>query len=193
MKILDFGLAKLTQVRSRGSHAQLAALDRHRRGESGRHGRSYMAPEQVRGKPADARSDIFAFGAVLYEMLSGRRAFARGETTADTLTAILDEGPRRICRGRGVGVPASLERIVRRCLEKDPEDRFQSARDVAFALEALSSATGRIPEALLPAPSRSRWLKPILLGLLVAAASGAAGLWYGKHSGVPAFAVLRDS
>ena len=124
-------------------------------------------------------------------MLTGQRAF-KGASRADTLSAILDRDPPPMTMPGGP-VPLPLERVVRRCLEKDPEDRFQAARDVAFALEALSSATESLPQAQLPAPRLSPWLKPALLGLLVAAASGAAGLWYGQRAAVrplPSFARL---
>jgi eukaryotic-like serine/threonine-protein kinase len=96
-----------------------------------------MAPEQVRGQTVDHRADIFSFGAVLYEMLAGRRAF-RGDTAADTMTAILKEAPADISDS-GVSVPSSLARVVDRCLEKAPTSRFQSASDLAFALQALGS------------------------------------------------------
>ena len=99
----------------------------------------YMAPEQVRGKPADARSDIFAFGAILHEMLSGRRAF-QGDSAADTMSAILREDPPDLSV-TNQNVPPGLERILRHCLEKNPEQRFQSARDLAFDLEALSGVS----------------------------------------------------
>ena len=189
VRILDFGLAKLHGVPEGGSDEQSTATATDRGVWLGTPG--YVSPEQLRGTGASARSDVFALGAVLYEMLAGQRAF-KGASRADTLSAILERDPPPMERP-GEPVPLPLERIVRRCLEKDPEDRFQSARDVAFALEALSSATGRIPEALLPVPSRSRWLKPTLLGLLVAAASGVAGLWYGKRAAfrpLPTFAFL---
>ena len=100
----------------------------------------YLSPEQVRGLPADARSDIFALGAVLYEMLARRRAFT-GETTSEIETAILREEPPELA-AIDARIPAALDRIARRCLEKRPEDRFESARDVAFALEAVAT-TGR--------------------------------------------------
>ena len=96
----------------------------------------YMSPEQVRGLPADSRSDIFSFGTVLFEMLAGHRPF-RGDTTADTLSAILREDPPPLTPE--MGVPPQLERIVRRCLEKAPPNRFQSADDLAFALEAVTT------------------------------------------------------
>jgi eukaryotic-like serine/threonine-protein kinase len=136
VKILDFGLAKLTmpEPSTPGMSAQ-ATLD----SVTGRGvllgTLGYMSPEQCRGATIDARSDIFSFGAVLYEMTSGKRAF-RGDTTADTISAILKEEPPDFS-ATGRDVPPLLERIVHHCLEKDPAARFQSARDIAFALEGV--------------------------------------------------------
>ena len=118
-----------------------------------------MSPEQVKGKPADARSDIFSFGAILYEMLSGRRAF-HGDSAAETMSAILREDPPEISV-TNQNVPPALDRIVRHCLEKSPEQRFHSAHDVAFNLEALSdtSASGTsLPQTTAPrAQRRPTW------------------------------------
>jgi serine/threonine protein kinase len=129
----------------------------------------YMSPEQCRGAVIDARSDIFSFGAVLYEMISGKRAF-HGDTTADTISAILKEEPPDLTT-RGRDVSPMLERIVHHCLEKDPAARFQSARDIAFALEAVasisSSAATAAAETVVPA-RRKPWLVPTLLGMIVA-------------------------
>src|SRR5215470_5577722 len=96
----------------------------------------YMSPEQVRGSVADHRTDLFAFGAIFYEMLSGQRAF-RKPTSAETMSAILNEEPPPVSQFVPT-VPLALQRIARRCLEKSPEQRFHSASDLAFALEALS-------------------------------------------------------
>src|SRR5277367_80953 len=98
----------------------------------------YMSPEQVRGKAVDHRADIFAFGAILYEMLAGKRAFQR-PTSADTMSAILNENPPGISQIVQT-TPLGLQRIVHRCLEKNAEQRFQSASDLGFALDALSES-----------------------------------------------------
>src|SRR6202047_2042522 len=161
VKILDFGLAKLTMPEpgAIGLSAQ-ATLD----SVTGRGvllgTLGYMSPEQCRGASVDARSDLFSFGAVLYEMLSGRRAF-RGHTTADTISSILqEEHPDLAASGREV--PPMLERIVHHCLEKDPAQRFQSARDIAFALEALSSTSSSVAGAATAVTPRKSWLVPAL-------------------------------
>ena len=137
----------------------------------------YMAPEQVRGLPADHRSDIFAFGAILYEMLSGQRAF-RGDTAADTMGAILMKDPPDLPAAER-HIPPVLERIVDRCVEKSPAARFQSAVDLAFALDALSSGSGAT-SAPMTAPARvsrerTAW---VLFGVAVVIALAlAAGIY----------------
>src|SRR5688500_7791396 len=138
-KILDFGLAKLTHGDGRQSQTEIPTrrVDTDAGAVMGTVG--YMAPEQVRGRKVDHRADIFSFGAVLYEMLTGRRAF-RGESAADTLSAVLKEDPPALSESNRNVAPA-LERLVLHCLEKDPAARFHSANDLAFALEALSGAT----------------------------------------------------
>src|SRR5215831_14284053 len=140
VKILDFGLAKLTQVESgTGPQTNLPTAAGTEPGVvMGTLG--YMSPEQVKGKAADQRSDLFSFGAILYEMLSGRRAFHR-DSAAETMSAILREEPPDLS-ATNKSVQPGLERIVRHCLEKNPEERFYSARDVAFDLEALSGLSG---------------------------------------------------
>src|SRR5262249_3224357 len=112
----------------------------------------YMAPEQIRGEPADPRCDIFAVGALLYEMVSGRRAF-HGDSPADTMSAVLREQPPDLVLR--TGTPHSVARIVRRCLEKDATERFQSARDVRFALEAVTDAPDASPAAPMAANQKS--------------------------------------
>jgi len=140
VKLLDFGIAKLVAPTEVENEAPtVTARDATEMGvRVGTVG--YMAPEQVRGLTVDGRADLFAFGAVLYEMLAGRRAFA-GETAADTLSAILMKEPAPLT-GPASAVPASLQAIVTRCLEKRAEDRFQSATDLGFALQAIGTASG---------------------------------------------------
>jgi len=170
IKILDFGLAKLKQPRKERQHSsQTAGGDGTEPGMvMGTAG--YMSPEQVRGKPADHRTDIFAFGAILYEMLSGRRAFQK-TTSADTMSAILNEEPPTVSQ-LAPNIPPALQRTVHRCLEKPPEQRFQSASDLAFALEALSDSTASPSPAIFPKVTRPRqlvWFLAFLALVLVAA------------------------
>ena len=135
LKILDFGLAKLTQTEKRTeptTESPTATAATNPGVVLGTIG--YMSPEQVKGLPADPRSDVFSFGAVLYEMLSGKRAFSK-PSSAETLSAILRDEPAPLSPET---VPSPLQNVVRRCLEKEPEDRFQSARDLAFALKESS-------------------------------------------------------
>src|SRR5437867_8331076 len=139
VKILDFGIAKLTQPKGNASQTDIPTrrVDTDPGVVMGTVG--YMSPEQIRGKGIDHRSDIFSFGAILYEMLSGRRAF-HGESAADTMSAILKEDPPDLS-GTNQSVSPALERLVNHCLEKNPEARFHSASDLAFALEAISGAS----------------------------------------------------
>src|SRR5437762_9158607 len=141
VKILDFGLAKLTQPEGPSAGATAAPTVTGRTEPGGVLGTAgYMSPEQVRGMPADNRSDIFSFGAVLYEMLTGRRAF-RGDSAIEAMSAILKEDPPELSE-TNKNLPPALERIVRHCLEKSPQLRIQSARDLAYDLEALSGVSG---------------------------------------------------
>ena len=168
VKILDFGLAKL--VPGAGANAESAGLTSSPTesfvvmGTAG-----YMAPEQVRGSAVDSRTDIFAFGTVLYEMVSGRRAFRR-ETSAEIMTAILKEDPPELGE-MTPPVSPGLERIVRRCLERSPAQRFQSAKDLAFALEALSgtSQTSARQPALATARPK-RWAAVVATVAVIAVA-----------------------
>jgi eukaryotic-like serine/threonine-protein kinase len=185
VKILDFGLAKLAKLHAPGEQdATLSAAPQDTTPGMVLGTVGYMSPEQVRGEPADARSDIFSLGGILYEMLSGQRAFRR-DTSAETMTAILKEDPPEISTPAKPISPA-LERIVRRCLEKKPQQRFQSARDLAFDLEGLSGTTATSAAVASPAepvaPSRRGWLVPLLVGGITALLVGAAGWFIGARS-----------
>jgi Tol biopolymer transport system component len=141
VKILDFGLAKLTEPDEKaGALSGLVTTAAGTQTGVVLGTLVYMSPEQLKGQLADSRSDLFALGAVLYEMLTGRRPF-EGATPAETITAILNEDPPEI-PGSGARISPALDRVVRHCLEKSPASRFQSARDLAFALE--SSSTSRV-------------------------------------------------
>jgi serine/threonine protein kinase/Tol biopolymer transport system component len=162
VKVLDFGLAKL--VKPEESHETVVTLASPETlpgvvmGTVG-----YMSPEQVRGEPSDARSDIFGLGAVLYEMLTGKRAFKR-ETSAETMTAILHEEPPELSDSSWQG-PLALQRILVRCLEKNAERRFQSASDLAFAIESLS---GTSTAKSVPQPrSRRAWMPWVIAAALL--------------------------
>ncbi len=168
-KILDFGLAKITRPEPDAA-GDAPTLQANTEAGTVMGTVGYMSPEQVRGKVADSRSDIFAFGAILYEMLSGKRAF-HGDSTADTMSAILKEDPPELTETNRTISPA-LDRIVRHCLEKNPAERFQSARDVVFNLEALSGITSSSRGGVRAMPEqkpRRRWLIPVVAGLLVLA------------------------
>src|SRR6266542_3151818 len=124
----------------------------------------YMSPEQVRGLPADARSDIFSFGAVLYEMLTGKRAF-RGNSPAETMSMILKEQPPSV-GDASPDAPPALDRVVRRCLEKEPTRRFHSAGDVAFALTDASTETAAPRAFRRPALRRAPFVASAVVALL---------------------------
>jgi serine/threonine protein kinase len=169
VKILDFGVAKLqapadesrsiesmTTVTKQGAMIGTVA---------------YMSPEQLRGKPVDHRSDIFSFGAILYEMMAGSRAFG-GETEVDTMTAVLREEPASGNLAEAA-IPPGYQDIVKHCLEKDPENRFQSAKDLAFALQTLS---GSSPARAVPSPKTKTRTTRVLPWILVAVLAAATAL-----------------
>ncbi len=168
VKILDFGLAKLTQAgEGSGPQTNLPTAAGTEPGVvMGTLG--YMSPEQIKGKPADARSDIFSFGAIFYEMLSGKRAF-HADSAGETMAAILKEEPADLSV-TNQNVSPGIERIVRHCLEKNPEQRFHSAHDLAFDIEALSGTTG---QTAVVATRRRVSLVPALLVALGILAGGA--------------------
>jgi serine/threonine protein kinase/dipeptidyl aminopeptidase/acylaminoacyl peptidase len=182
VKILDFGLAKLgpeAPVPQTSPGPELSAVETATGTLPGTllGTLGYMSPEQVQGLAADARSDIFAFGAVLYEMITGRRAF-RAETAPETLTAILKEDPLETVP-TDVALAPGPERVLRHCLEKGPGERFQSAQDLAFALEALSGISEtRSRRTSAPAPGRRRWMLATAAGGLALAVT--VGVWVGK-------------
>ncbi|MGH9391745.1 MAG: serine/threonine-protein kinase, partial [Vicinamibacteria bacterium] len=137
LKILDFGLAKRIETAAAEEGTSRPAVSQHTEPGTVMGTVGYMSPEQVRGLPVDHRSDIFSFGAILYEMLSGERAFKR-DTAADTMSAILREEPAELSES-GRTIPPALDHIVRHCLEKDRDDRFQSAKDIASELQEVAS------------------------------------------------------
>jgi len=169
VKILDFGLAKLRRETVSEQDTATATEPGQVVGTA-----AYMSPEQVRGHPVDQRSDLFSFGTILFEMLSGRRPF-QAETAAETMTAILKQDPPELSSTDTPFAPA-LERIVRRCLEKAKEQRFDSARDVGFALEALSDASG-LQSRVARATGRR-----LPLALLLTLAVGAVSFFAGRHT-----------
>src|SRR5258708_6306738 len=187
VKILDFGLAKLVDPVANGPQGSVATVSVTEAGVVlGTVG--YMSPEQVRGQALDHRTDSFSLGAVLYEMLSGKRAFQR-TTSADTMSAILKEEPAELSSA-GRNHPPALGRIVHRCLEKDPAERFQSAQDLAFNLELVSrDESGSAAVVALPSRQSRRSLiaASVALAVLVAAAVGflARGLKPPAYSSSP--------
>jgi eukaryotic-like serine/threonine-protein kinase len=171
VKILDFGLAKLVQPTSEEvAQTDIATRKVHTDPGTVMGTAGYMSPEQVRGRSVDHRSDIFSFGAVLYEMLSGKRAF-QGESAIETLNAILKDDPPELTNTKANIAPA-LERVVWHCLEKSPERRFQSASDIAFALESLSGAGSQPSQTALIGPSYravSFWRRERLIWITICA------------------------
>ena len=184
VKILDFGLAKLVGPRvptADTGTTEPTLIPGHT--EPGRIMGTvgYMAPEQIRGQPGDALSDIFAFGAILYEMLAGRPAF-RGDSPIETLNAILRDDPADFFE-LNLRIPAALDRIVRHCLEKKPEERFQSARDLAFDLGSLSGLTSKM---VYTGPRWRLSLRALAVPLAIVAAlaaAAAAGYFLGQRHG----------
>jgi serine/threonine-protein kinase len=186
VKILDFGLAKLTRREEVGRETDLPTTAAGTEPGIVLGTLGYMSPEQVRGKPADARSDIFSFGAILYEMLSGKRAF-HGDSAADTMSAILMKEPEELSASNR-NLPPGLDRIVRHCLEKNPEARFHSTHDLAFDLEALSDATSPALVSGPPTAVRPAWI--ISGAVVLAALLAAALLLLPRRGAIKSLAVL---
>ena len=197
VKILDFGLAKLREPKPDAGSSEDATRKALTNPGVVMGTVGYMSPEQVRGIATDNRSDIFSFGLILYEMITGRRAFHH-ETMAETMSAILKEEPAEITESNP-NISPSLERIVRRCLEKKPDRRFQSTSDLGFALESLSATTSSsgtgIHEIAVEAEPASRFGTPLLYGLglllLVAGAvGGIIGVSYFRKTAQPNYEQL---
>jgi eukaryotic-like serine/threonine-protein kinase len=182
VKILDFGLAKLQPSKDASADGPTASYQPqtspgHVLGTVG-----YMSPEQVRGAPADARSDIFAAGAVLYEMLTGKPAF-RKATSAETMTAILNEDPPAVSQ-LTPSVPPGLQRIVNRCLSKNPDQRIQHATDFAFALEELSDSGSTGTTTVKEQRPARRWIW-VVAGIAAIALAVAMFVWWKVPPAVP--------
>jgi serine/threonine protein kinase len=173
IKILDFGIAKL-QPGPEESERTVEDLTTITRSGTVLGTVAYMAPEQLRGKPVDHRSDIFSVGAILYEMVSGRRAF-RGETEVDTITAVLLETPLELDIEQA-GIPVSFQQIVLHCLEKDPERRFQSARDLGFALGTLPDIGSARVTRFRSTSQHTKMLPWAVVGALLIAALALVGV-----------------
>jgi Tol biopolymer transport system component len=173
VKILDFGIAKLTRPHADPDETA-SDLAHHTRTGMVLGTVGYMSPEQVRGEAVDHHSDIFSFGAILYEMLTGRRAFEK-PTAPETMSAILNEEPPELSQ-TAPSAPLGLQRVVQRCLEKNPAQRFQSAADLAFALQALTESGTSAAVGAVRKP-RSRWAWVTAVGAL-AAVGLAAAIWY---------------
>jgi len=174
VKVLDFGIAKSLPQAAPSDHAGTRTLTRPPTRDGMLMGTpAYLSPEQVRGEGVDGRSDIFALGCVLYEMVTGRGVFVRA-TAVDSMSAILDEEPPDLS-GCGEAVPSELVGAIRRCLEKRPEVRFQSASDLAYALRSLSSASAAGPHGLIGRVGAG-WRR-VVLGLAAVAVVVGGLLW----------------
>jgi len=195
VKILDFGLARVRPPVS--AQDQGTTLTRHGDGVMttepgtllGTIG--YMSPEQVRGQDADLRSDIFSLGCVLYEMAAGKRPF-QGDAPAETMAAILKEHPAEISTISG-GVPVEFDRLVGHCLEKKPENRFQSARDMGFALRAIASGSQMTAGAAAPAPASKRRLplpRWVIAAVPLVLAAAGTYFWVTRDGTISSLAVM---
>ncbi|MDQ6665658.1 MAG: serine/threonine-protein kinase, partial [Acidobacteriota bacterium] len=187
VKVLDFGLAKrrepdahevLGRTRTMGPDAPPITESGTVLGTT-----AYMSPEQAEGKPVDARTDIFSFGCVLYEMCSGQLAF-RGDSAMSTLAAVIAKEPVPL-HELAPGVPVDLERVIARCLRKDPARRFQSMLDLKLTLEDIKSDVPRVPRHPV-APVKRIGLFALLAGLLIALAAGGAWVWWSVFRERPA-------
>ena len=182
VKILDFGLAKVAfQEKETGETQPFFGLTTEPGVVMGTAG--YMAPEQIKGERADARADIFSFGVVLYELLGGKRPF-QGESGVEVLSATLKDDPPDLAALRTDIAPA-VNLLVKHCLEKKAEDRFQTARNLAFQLETVSVLSGTAPQSAVRPASRGWNWRPWLLPIMGVAAAFAAG-WFLRPQSKPA-------
>jgi eukaryotic-like serine/threonine-protein kinase len=175
IKILDFGLAKLEPAKAASADGMTVTMQQQTSPGYVLGTVGYMSPEQVKGQPADVRSDIFSFGLVLYEMLTGQRAFAKA-TPAETMSAILGEDPPPISQ-TAPACPPGLQKTVDRCLMKDPDQRIQNALDLAFALEALSGSSSAALPAGRQMLSGRNWKRMVPALAAIAIAAVALGWW----------------
>src|SRR5581483_2941098 len=182
IKILDFGLAKLNPALAASANGTAVTFQSQTNPGQVLGTVGYMAPEQVRGQVADARSDIFAVGVILYEMLTGKPAF-RKSTSAETMTAILNEDPPVISQ-IAPSVPPGLQRIVNRCLAKSPEQRFQHASDLGFALESLSDSNASTVTTVNQEVPGKRWIW-LAAAIVAIAIVVALVLWWRQPPAVP--------
>ena len=190
LKILDFGLAKKAEAVAPEEKTSAQTGSGHTKPGTVLGTMGYMSPEQVRGLPVDHRSDIFSFGTILYEMLSGKRAFKR-DTASDTIAAILKEDPPELTQS-GRNISPALDHIVRHCLEKDRDRRFHSAHDIAFALsEASSPTTASGVQLAAPPTGKKKVLIAVAAGVVVLAAVGVLLMRRPPRSGAEAGGVKR--
>jgi eukaryotic-like serine/threonine-protein kinase len=183
VKVLDFGLAKVAAAEPEGTQSPTAVAATEPGTVMGTVG--YMSPEQVRGRPVDGRSDIFSLGSILYEMLSGERAF-RGDSAAETMAAIAQKDPPELAESTG-RFPPAIERILRHCLEKRPEERFDTAHDLAFALETAGGQSFPTSALAVAEPRRPQRLKLALWTIPIAGLALLAGFVLGRGTAQPAF------
>ena len=191
LKILDFGLAKRVEQVPPGKETSAPTASGHTQPGTVMGTMGYMSPEQVRGQPVDHRSDIFSFGAILYELLSGKRAFKR-ETAADTMSAIMKEEPAELSDS-GRSVSLTLDHIVKHCLEKDRDNRFQTAKDIVFSLsEQFSPGSLSGPRAVAAPAAKERarrlWVAAAVVLGVVALAAAAVRLT--RNTPIESLAVL---
>ena len=170
LKILDFGLAKKVEAVAPGKETGAPTGSGHTEPGTVMGSMGYMSPEQVRGLPVDHRSDIFSFGAILYEMLSGRKAFKR-DTASDTMAAIMRDEPPELSES-GRNISPALDHIVKHCLEKDRDNRFQSAKDVVFTLSEASGPTTTSGAQLAAPPARKGIVLVAVAAIVILAVAG---------------------